>query len=134
MGHDVPDKYFFGETVAASHVIRREALPLQILFSHLLGRSLGIELNVDNTQAISAIEKGYSKKLRHLARTQRVCIGLLNELLHDPEIYLSIVHCPTDSMKADLFSKMLQRAKFTVALDMIGMRVIEQDHKRNDAH
>ena len=78
-------------------------------------------MQIDNTQAISAITKGYSKKLRHLARTQRVCIGLLNDLLRDPEVQFSVHHCPTALMKGDLFTKFLIMQKFDEALRMIGM-------------
>ena len=107
------------ETVAASHTLRREAFPIQILFEHLLGKRLNIRMNIDNTQAISAIQKGYSKKLRHLARTQRVCIGLLNECLKDKDMQFQIQHCPTDLMKGDIFTKALIAAKFQKALEMI---------------
>ena len=120
------------ETVAASHVLRREAIPAQLLMEIILGRRLNIELNIDNTQAILAIQRGYSKKLRHLARTQRVCIGLLHELLEDPDMQLSICHCPTLSMKADIFTKALNNEKFHTALEMIGMRGEDFDEHQND--
>ena len=87
----------------------------------MLGKRLDINMNIDNSQALIAIEKGYSKKLRHLARTQRVCIGLLNELLHDPEMQFSASHCPTAEMKGDLFTKSLNTQKFENALTMIRM-------------
>ena len=112
------------ETVAASHTLRREAIPIQLLFEHMLGRRLPIRMHIDNMQAISAIQKGYSKKLRYLARTQRVCIGLLNDLLCDEECLFSVVHCPTLEMKGDLFTKALIPQKFADALEMIGMRWI----------
>ena len=107
------------ETVAASHVFRREAIPIQILFEQMLGKRLDIVLQIDNMQAISAIEKGYSKKLRHLLRTQRVCIGLLHECLNDEELQFFVVHCPTLVMKGDLFTKALCSPKFVEALRMI---------------
>jgi len=109
------------ETVAASHTLRKEAIPVQILLEHMLGKRLSIKMQIDNTQAISAIEKGYSKKLRHLARTQRVCIGLLNDLLRDPEVQFSVHHCATAEKKGDLFTKSLITQKFDQALSLIGM-------------
>ena len=117
------------ETVAASHTLRREAIPIQILLEQMLGRRLQIKMKIDNSQAIAAIRKGYSKKLRHIARTQRVCIGLLNELLHDPEMMMSLEHCPTGDMKGDLFTKALNTQKFQVALEMIRMRRREPESK-----
>ena len=72
-------------------------------------------------QAISAIKKGYSKKLRHLLRTQRVAIGLLNDCINDSELKMTVQHCPTDVMKADLFTKALKGPKFQQALEMAGL-------------
>ena len=109
------------ETVAASHAMRRESIPIQILLEEVLGRRLSIVHKIDNMQAITAITKGYSKKLRHLQRTQRVGIGLLNECINDDELQMSIEHCPTDLMKGDLFTKALKGPKFQPALDMIGL-------------
>ena len=109
------------ETVAASHALRREAIPIQILMEHMLAKRLNIRMQIDNTQAISAIEKGYSKKLRHLLRTQRVCIGLLNECLNDPELQMVVEHCVTTKMKADLFTKALNGPKFLEALRMVNL-------------
>ena len=84
-----------------------------------LGIRLRIEHYIDNLQAISAINKGYSKKLRHLCRTQRVAIGLLNECVNDPELMMTIKHQRTDGMKADIFTKALDILKFGVALSMV---------------
>ena len=110
------------EVVAASHAVRREVIPIQILMEAILGRRLKIQMLIDNSQALLAIQRGYSKKLRHLARTQRVGIGLLNELTKDPDMELTVEHCPTLSMKADIFTKALIGPKFQDALEMIGMR------------
>ena len=78
---------------------------------------------IDNDQAITAIKKGYSKKLRALPRTQRVAIGVLNECLLDAEIKYDVVHCPSDDNKADLFTKALIAEKYTKAREMIGMNL-----------
>ena len=62
------------ETVAFSHAVRREAIPTQMLLDEVLPRRVEIACRVDNMQTIQAVTKGYSKKLRHLPRTQRVCL------------------------------------------------------------
>ena len=64
------------ETCSASAAIRHVALPVQLLLQAMLqGQRVPIRCKIDNTQAIAAIKKGYSKKLRCLARTHRVNIG-----------------------------------------------------------
>ena len=70
-------------------------------------------------QAISAIQKGYSKKLRHLRRIQRVAIGLLNDCVNDPELDVSVSHLGTDKMKADIFTEALDTLKVSAARLMI---------------
>ena len=102
--------------------MRRESLPIQLLLEATLGKRLQILHHMDNTHAITAIKKGYSKKLRHLQRTHRVCIGLLHECSEDPEIQMKIVHCPTVEMKADMFTKALNAPNFVDALKLIGMK------------
>lgn len=106
--------------------MRRESIPIQILLEEATGRKTNIIHNIDNTPAITAIEKGYSKKLRHLSRTHRCSIGLLHECANDPDLGMSVVHCPTATMKADLFTKASDTTKFAVVVDMIGMRIGEE--------
>ena len=112
------------ETVAFSHAWRREALPMQMLLETLLQQHVHIKCMIDNTQTIQAVEKGYSKKLRHLPRTQRVCIGALHEAVTDKELRTRLVHCPTLEQKADIFTKSLDAAKFGAAVSMLGMKRI----------
>ena len=110
------------ETVSASHTLRREAIPIQVLLEHFLDVRVPIVMLIDNTQCLSAIAKGYSKKLRHIGRTQRCCLGLLNELTRDPEMQISAQHCPTDWHKGDMYTKALAPGKFRDALEMINMK------------
>ena len=74
------------ETIAFSHTLRREALPLQSLLEEALAQTVPIRSLIDNMQTLQVVEKGYSKKLRHLPRTQRICLGVLKELVDDPEV------------------------------------------------
>ncbi|CAK0824602.1 unnamed protein product, partial [Prorocentrum cordatum] len=59
------------ETVSMSSAARHCALPVQTLISDMLGVLVPVGCRVENTQAIQAIKKGYSKRLR-----ARVRIGL----------------------------------------------------------
>ena len=53
-------------------------------------------IGVDNTQAIAAINNGYSKKLKSLNRQYRVSICAMNELYLDPEAALEVEYVKTD--------------------------------------
>ena len=83
------------ETNAASYAMRRESIPIQILFEEAVGREINITHNMDNTQAIVAIEKGHPEKLRHLWRTHRCSFGPLHESSVDPGLRMTVKHCPT---------------------------------------
>ena len=107
------------ESAAASLGLRREAIPAQTLFETILGWRPAIVHHIDNMQAISAIRRGYSKKLRHIGRTQKVNLGFLNDILEDPEMLYSVVHRPTKEMKADLLTKALPGPQFIEARELI---------------
>ena len=62
----------------------------------LLGQRVTLNLKVDNTQAVAAIKKAYSKRLRHLQRTHRVSIGVLHELASNPDMMVVVSHVSTD--------------------------------------
>ena len=101
--------------------LRTEALPVQDLMEQFLGLRLPIVSEVDNTQAITAAKKGYSKKLRALPRTHRVSLGVVHECVTDPRMQCSVVYCPTLEMKGDLFTKALLPAQFCVLREMCGI-------------
>ncbi|CAK0899793.1 unnamed protein product [Prorocentrum cordatum] len=101
------------ETVSLSAGLRQEALSVQKLFEVLLGRRLLLRCQVDNTQAVAAAKKGYSKRLRHLSRTHRCSLGVLCELIEDKDA------C---EQRGDLFTKALLSAAFVRALELVGMR------------
>jgi len=111
--------------ISMSTSVRQEALPIQLLFEVLLGRKLPLQVFADNTQCIAAVEKGYSKKLRHLARTHRVSIGVLHEILEDEEIAMTLDYCETAAMLADSFTKALPPASFMAAKTAMGMRTLQ---------
>ena len=94
---------------------------MQILLEIALQRRVLITCLIDNMQTIQAVTKGYSKKLRHLSRTQRICIGMLHEVINDPELSTQLEHCPTAVMKADIFTKALIGPKFETAVALIGL-------------
>ncbi len=63
---------------------------MQTLMQEMLGMLIPIVCCIDNTQAIAAMKKGYSKRLRCLNRTHRCAIGVLNEIYGNPEAALGV--------------------------------------------
>jgi len=122
------------ETVAMSTALRHTALPIQTLIGEMLGgRLIPMMAKVDNTQAISAVRTGYSKKLRYLSRTHRCSIGCLHEVWNDPEIGLAIEYAETKSHKGDFFTKALGATAFVLGRDRFGLRrpggAVEPSHE-----
>ena len=110
------------ETVSASVAIRSAALPIQALLEDMLGITIPIACKIDNTQAIAAINNGYSKKVRHLTRTHRVSIGTMHEIAGDPRIMMTVEYVRSAEHKGDFFTKELDSNAFREARARIGMR------------
>ena len=110
------------ETVGASKGIRQEGIPVQALLERMLKRTVPLRCRIDNTQAILAITRGYSKRLRSLSRTHRVSLGVMHELVSDPELHVTVVYVNTTLQKADIFTKALTPAAFIKARELIGIR------------
>ena len=110
------------ETVAVAYNTKHEGIPMQMLLDIFLAdcrRPIDLVAKVDNTQAITAISKGYSKKLRFLERTHRCSIGSLHELVEDG--LMKVEYAPTVSHRGDGFTKVMTPAKFLAARDMMSM-------------
>jgi hypothetical protein len=110
------------ETISLSSGLRSEGLPIQTLASEILGFLVEIHAKVDNTQAITAVGKGYSKKLKHLQRTHRCSIGVIHELINDKEAKVKVLYEPTATHKGDSFTKALNPMPFVSAVKAIGMQ------------
>ena len=102
--------------------VRGVLVPMQSLVDSLLNgcrRSIELIAKCDNTQAIGAAHKGYSKKLRFLEKVHRCSIGSLNELVTSGA--MRVEYHPTATLKADIFTKPMTPAKFVQARELIGM-------------
>ena len=111
------------ETVALCTSLKHDALPLLTLIEAMLNgtrRPVELVAKIHNTQALAAVTKGYSKKLRYLDRTQRVSIWSIHELIEDGSIVCE--YHPTDSHRGDGFTKALVPMKFVAARDMMNLR------------
>ena len=116
VSHSTPE----AELVSMSRSMREFALPIQGMWTLLLGRSVILEVHEDNTSTIEILKKGYSSKLSHLSRTHRISLAWTAEQVADE--FVNLLHCPTALQKGDLFTKALDRLKHNEALDSIGMR------------
>ena len=110
------------ETVAVCHAVKHEGLPTLILLEALFAsarRPLELVGEVDNTQAITVVHKGYSKKLRFLERTHKSAIGTVNEL--NKSGGLVVEYALTFTHRGDGFTQCLTPAKFFAAREMMGL-------------
>eukprot|EP00971_Amphidinium_carterae_P081414 1610790-Amphidinium_carterae.1 len=92
------------EIIALNNGIRDEGIPLHSLVEAIVGGNVRLVCREDNTQAISAIQRGYScysKKLRHLPRIHRISIGALNEMLCGSERVGDLEYHETCTHRAD---------------------------------
>ena len=72
----------------------------------LLFRTVRYVLLQDNSGAVADIRKGYSRRMAHLPRHQKVSLGALHErLIEDPDGALEQI--PSGRQLADLFAKPL---------------------------
>ena len=110
------------ETVAMCSAVKQDGIPLCELLDFMMqGSRRQIELicRVDNTQALAAVRRGYSKKLRFLERTQKIAIGSVHELIENDTIMAE--YWNTATHRGDSFTKCLVPAKFLAARDLMGM-------------
>ena len=105
--------------------MRQLALPIQELLEEMLGILIPIRCVIDNTQAIQAIKKGYSRKLRCLNRTHRCSIGVMNEIYNDPEVAVSVEYGETKQHKGDFFTKALLAGPYELARARVGLQKIQ---------
>ena len=111
------------ETVALCSSIKHDALPMMTLLDFMLNgarRPIELTAKIDNTQALTAVHKGYSKKLRFLDRTQRTSIGAIHELIENDAIWCE--YHPTSTHRGDGFTKALVPNKFIAAREMMNVR------------
>eukprot|EP00971_Amphidinium_carterae_P139238 2759140-Amphidinium_carterae.1 len=110
------------EVVSLSHALREEGIPVMQIVSEILGQKVDLTCYEDNSQAIQAVKRGYSKKLRHLPRIHRICLGSLHELLHGDARIGTLQYHPSIDHKADLFTKSMECARFEQCCSMLGLR------------
>ena len=94
--------------------LHEELLPIYQLLVHLLGKRTPKPVaREDNSAVVQSIRKGYSVKLRHLARTPKLSLASLNEACSS---WCKLVQTPTAEQLGDYFTKALAPGKFDVSV------------------
>jgi len=99
VSHSTPE----AELVAADFAIRTEALPALQLWEKLKGVPMEAMFMEDNTAAIKGLTTGKNPSMRHMSRTHRIDMAFVHETVVNKHV--KVVHCPTDMMCADIFTK-----------------------------
>ena len=125
------------ELISLAQSLRKDALPLQMVISQLLGQPVPLVMFEDNSACIQSIVNGYSPNLRHLSRTLRISIGTLHELVTenpDAELYgsVEIRQVETTKQKADVFTKSLPMGPFQTGLSMLSIHEIDHSQGKED--
>ena len=116
VSHSTPE----AELISMSRSLREFALPIQGMWSQLLGREVLLEVKEDNMSTIEILRKGYSSKLAHIGRTHKISLAWTAEQV--AQDFINLMHCPTLEQKGDMFTKVLDRVKHYEALDLLGIK------------
>ena len=108
------------EMASALKILKDSALPSQLLWEKLLQRDVEVKLYEDNQATLKIIESGYSPKLRHLGKSQRVDVAFVSDCCKQCGVIPEYIS--TDKQKGDFLTKGLARDKHCKALDLVGIR------------
>ena len=86
----------------------------------------------DNSATITVANAGYSHKLRHMPRHQKVNVGSIKEEIEKPNVFMP--HCPTDKQAADIFTKGLPPAKWPAALQLLNIEQTKPKDKNESPY
>ena len=92
------------------------------LWEILLDRTVELRIREDNQATIKVVMKGYSPKLRHLLRHQRIHLGSLKESIVRDQVRIEYVK--SEMQAADIFTKALQPSKWPAALSLLGITAL----------
>ena len=107
------------EVVSLAYGVLSEAIPALVLWEQLLGGDVQVQCHEDNQATILVVKKGFSPKLRHIARTHKVDLGCLSEVFANENMILQYVN--TDEQAADIFTKALPPQKWQAAMQMLNI-------------
>ena len=108
------------ETISLCKLAKDSVMPLQSLWSAILGRDVRARYFEDNTATVSIIKTGCSVALRHLAKHHRISLSFAHEATGEDND--SSIECiPTAQQKGDILTKPLARPAFERACEINGI-------------
>ena len=108
------------EMSSAASLLKNAAVPSLGLWERLLKRPVPIRLLEDNQATLKIMQSGYSAKLRHMGKTQRVEMSFVTDVCQTCGVKPEYIK--TDLQKGDFLTKGLTRDKHCNALDLVGLR------------
>ena len=111
------------ELVSLSLSLFDEGLPMLSLWQKLTDKQIDLVIKEDNEATIKIAKKGFSPKLRSLARTHRVSLGAIHDAVTQDDVKLE--HISTNEQAADIFTKALEPQKWHNALQLLGLQLFK---------
>ncbi|CAE7197419.1 unnamed protein product [Symbiodinium natans] len=107
------------EAIAMASAMFGEALNIQVMMEHLLGRAIDVVFHQDNETLLKVLATGYSAKLRHCNRVHRVNVASMSEQLESPQV--TAVYCKSESQIANGLTKVIPPAEWPHTLAQFGL-------------
>jgi hypothetical protein len=80
---------------------------------------VNVEFHQDNCAVLQVLKAGYSAKLRHTGRVDKVNVASIAEALEDESSSAS--HCPTLDQKANGFTKIIPPNEWSMTLNQLSL-------------
>ena len=108
-----------------------EGIPTQEFLEQIFDRPVVLECLQDNSAVIAMVASGYSPKLRHMSKTQRIELGSIYEAFEEAGTVL--LYIKTDKQRADPMTKNLLPQAWPEALKLLGITPLSIDHPKPSA-
>ena len=113
------DSTAYAEIGSMHEGLKEDVIPLAGLLEFLLERPIVIETCEDNTAVLKAVQEGYSPKLRHLSRHNRINLSWLGEFFSETGNVCR--YAVSDTHKGDLFTKEFNADRLAACKKLIGL-------------
>jgi hypothetical protein len=128
------------ETASLDEATHSSGMVLQEIFEQMLERPIRLIAEEDNSASISAVKRGYSRRLCYLRRTQRLSLSALHECyfgaeeqeeldVHCVDCINRLVHLAGEEMTADVLTKLLEPPKHWKMVEGMGMVAVPAERE-----